>query len=172
MSSAFRWIIVTVAVATAVALALRSGTRQEVVSDNTQEICARRLARLGQALRAYAQDYGGRFPVAETPSHADRHLLPLLEGHGVRKDDFRCPARPWLPYVYHCYERRGSGNWPSWMPEKHVVTVESTPDTWLIADPVLRNRPGPHSNTQKAFNYLSVDGRVRFYTGRPREIYE
>ena len=174
-SPAFRWVVVTVAAASAVGVAVWSGEQRAAPSrpsDNTQGICAARLGRLGQALRVYAQDHDDRFPVAQTASRADGYLFPLLEAQGVTEEDFRCPARPAFPYVYHCYEKRGAGDWPRWMPEQHVVVLDSPPNTWLMADYLPRHTPGPHSQTAKAFNYLCVDGHAAFHVGRPRDVYE
>jgi len=54
---------------------------------------------------------------------------------------------------------------------EHVVTLGSPPETWLASDALTRDGPGPHSATEKAFNYLAADGRVAFHTGRPRDVY-
>ena len=95
----------------------------------------------------------------------------MLKRQGLGEADFRCPARPEYRYVYHCYRRLGPGNWPNWMVDSHVVTRKSPGDTWLLADHLLRGAPGPHSATEKAFNYLCADGHVGYHAGRPRDVY-
>lgn len=136
-------------------------------------LCAQRLEKLGKALRLYADDNDGAFPIGDTPADADAWLPQRLKKQGLAQADLHCPAtgegQP--PYVYHCYRKLGEGNWPRWMAEKHVVTKGSKPDTWLAADVTDREAPGPHSPTEKAFNYLTVDGRVTFHVGRPRDVY-
>lgn len=183
--SAIRWAAVAVAAAAAIIIAVWSGMQQRPAAshdaddagsaasaETTRELCASRLAKLGKALRLYADDHDGCFPVADTPARADRQLLPLLQEHGIAKQDFRCPARTEVPYAYHCYRSRGRADWPNWMVEEHVVAMDSAPDTWLMADCLLRGMTGPHSTTEKAFNYLCVDGRVEFHAGRPRGVYK
>ncbi|MFP3903916.1 MAG: hypothetical protein ACLFWB_06690, partial [Armatimonadota bacterium] len=64
-------------------------------------ICADRLAALGQALRMYAADYDGDFPVLETPRGADAILPKLLNSPAITPGTLCCPARPEEPYVYH-----------------------------------------------------------------------
>jgi len=141
--------------------------------DNVR-LCADRLAKLGKALRLYAEDNEGAFPAGETPSAVDRWLPEVLDSPEVSAADLRCPttgeAGP--PYIYHCYETLGEGAWPRWMAPEHRVTTDSEPDTWLASDFLERDGPGPHSATEKAFNYLTVDGRVTFHTGRPRDVYK
>jgi hypothetical protein len=136
-------------------------------------LCAQRLEKLGKALRLYADDNDGAFPIGDTPARVNEWLPQRLKKHAVTQADLHCPAagegRP--PYAYHCYRKLGDGNWPRWMAEKHVVTKDSKPDMWLAADAIDRESPGPHSPTEKAFNYLTADGRVTFHVGRPRDVY-
>ncbi len=169
--SAIRWVMASLVMAAAVVIAARAGMQRRAPADTARQICAQRLARLGNALLAYAKDHDGRFPVADTPAQADSRLLPLLRTYGLTKEDFFCPSRPGLPYVYHCYRRLGPGGWPRWMSEKHLVSLQSPAETWLMADYLSRDAPGPHSRKEKAFNYLRVDGSVRFQDGRPRDVY-
>jgi hypothetical protein len=137
------------------------------------KVCAERLQKLGRALALYAGDHDGAFPVLPTPDHADKRLPALPAKQKVTPDVLRCPTSEpsGPPYVYHCYRKLGPGEWPRWMAPKHRVTQSSPPGTWLAADHVRRDDPGPHSATEKAFNYLTVDGRVTFRVGRPREVY-
>ena len=171
-----RWALAGLAVVAALVLVMRGSRKQSaphvVAPPDTRQICAQRLAEIGQALRAYAEDYDGHFPVTPSPAQADVRLRPLLGDHGLQRDDFRCPAREYYPYVYHCYHSLGPGPWPNWMLKKHFATLKSPPSTWLMADYLERDKPGPHSQTEKALNYLCVDGRVRFHAGRPREVYK
>ncbi len=182
-STAIRLLATVGAAAAAVALVVWSGDRE--VPPSTQapppvpapaqtETCAQRLAKLGQALRLYADDSDGEFPVGETPAAADAWLPGRLKAGTVTPADLRCPTagRAGPPYVYHCYETLGEGNWPRWMAPEHLVTADSDADTWLASDFLQRDGPGPHSTTEKAFNYLTVDGRVSFHTGRPRDVYK
>jgi len=143
-------------------------------TDRAREVCAARLAKLGEALRLYAADHSGAYPITETPGDSDVRLLPCLKRHGMTSGDFRCPTAGTAggePYVYHCYRHKGSSGWPNWMAEEHVVTRKSPAGTWLMSDYVLRDAPGPHSQTDKAFNYLRADGSVKLHVGRPREVY-
>lgn len=173
-----RWLIVGASAAAAVALAIWSGWQDRSPAppprrtDDSRVECAARLARIGKALCVYATDHDGRYPVADTPGDTEARLLPLLRDHGVRRQDLRCPARPEFAYTYHCYSARGTHDWPRWMLDEHIVTADSPPGAWLLSDHVMRDQPGPHSPTEKAFNYLCADGRVAFHVGRPREIYE
>jgi hypothetical protein len=143
-------------------------------SEAARRICAERLAKLGKALRLYAADHGGAFPAAPTPGDSDTFLPPRLKRHGVTAADCRCPTAEGPnghPYLYQCYRERGSAPWPNWMPAKHAVTTHSPPETWLMSDYLSKDLPGPHSQTEKAFNYLRADGSVKFHTGRPRAVY-
>ena len=143
------------------------------LSQDDVKLCAQRLGKLGKALRLYADDNDGAFPIGETPANADAWLPKRLKKQGVAQADLRCPTtgEGGPPYVYHCYRELGGNNWPRWMPEEHVVTKDAEPGTWLAADVIDRDEPGPHSSIDKAFNYLTVDGRVTFRIGRPREVY-
>jgi len=175
VDSAIRWGATVVAAACAVAVAILVGANLRSSPDEARSRCAQQLTKLGRALRLYAADHEGRFPVTETPAAADDSLLPVLSQWAVARDDFHCPAfagpdSP--PYTYHCYRNLGSGDWPNWMPDEHIVTTESPPGTWLMADYLARDTNGPHSTTEKAYNYLCVDGRVHFKIGRPRDVYE
>lgn len=173
--SLIRWGATVVAAASAIAVAVLIGTGLRSPQDDGRAACAGQLARLGRALRLYADDHDGRFPVAKNPGNADRDLLPLLGDWGIAHQDLYCPALPMAdaqPYAYHCYGSRGPGDWPKWMPEEHIVTTDSPPDAWLMADHLARDTNGPHSPTEKAFNYLCVDGHVRFKIGRPRDVYK
>jgi len=146
---------------------------QTAQPDTGQQACAERLARLGKALRLYASDYDGHYPVTPTPGDAGM-LLPLLEKRGVTAGDFECPGMEsvaGLPYAYYSYRDKGSGDWPNWMPERHIVGPDAAPDTWLMGDRIRKDAPGPHSLTDKAFNYLQADGSVQFYAGRPRDVF-
>jgi len=145
-----------------------------VPSRDDVTLCAQRLVKLGRALRLYADDNDGAFPIGDTPADADVWLPKRLKEQHVTAADLRCPAAgaEGPPYVYHCYRRLGVGNWPRWMAEKHVVDEDSDPGAWLSADAIDREAPGPHSPTEKAFNYLTADGRVTFQVGRPREVYK
>jgi hypothetical protein len=175
IDSAIRWGATVVAAACAIAVAVLVGASLRPSRDDTRAACAGQLAKLGRALRLYADDNEGHFPVTQTPAAADRRLFPLLEQWGIVRDDFYCPALTEAdspPYTYHCYRDRGSGDWPRWMPDEHIVTLDSPPGSWLMADHLGRDTKGPHSQTEKAYNYLCVDGRVRFKVGRPREVYE
>ncbi len=175
MDSAIRWGATVVAAACAVAVAVLVGANLRPSPDEGRAQCAQQLARLGRALGLYAADHEGRFPITATPAAADEDLLPALGAWGVARRDFHCPALAGPdspPYTYHCYENRGSGDWPRWMPEKHIVTSDSPRDSWLMADYLARDTKGPHSQTEKAYNYLCVDGRVHFRAGRPRDVYE
>jgi hypothetical protein len=170
------------AAAIAVGLVLLSGRDhgppldQTPAPDTQQQAaeCRQRLTRLGKALRMYADDNKGAFPIGETPAAADQWLPVFLTEYDMTEADFRCPtagpAGP--PYVYHCYKALDGTNWPRWMAEKHLVTLKSPPDTWLAADYIRRDGNGPHSQTEKAFNYLTADGRVKFQGGRPRDVYK
>jgi hypothetical protein len=170
------------AAAIAVGLVLWSGRDhgppldQTPMPDAHQQVaeCAHRLTKLGKALRMYADDNKDAFPIGETPAAADQWLPPLLARYGVTEADFRCPtAEPAGPaYVYHCYKALDDASWPRWMAEKHFVTLKSPPGTWLAADYIRRDGNGPHSQTDKAFNYLTVDGRVKLQVGRPRDVYK
>ena len=175
MNRIIRWTAAALAVSAAVIIVvLTSRPRpapQPPALPDTTATCAQRLARVGQALRLYAQDHEGWFPIAPTAAEAEEHLLRHLADPEALKGDLRCPARPQRPYVYHSYHARGPGAWPNWMADEHIVTPASPPDTWLMADFIERDRPGPHSETQKAFNFLRVDGSVQFHAGRPREVY-
>lgn len=144
-------------------------------ADRAREVCEARLAKLGKALRLYAADHGGAYPITETPGDSDVRLLPGLKRYGVSSGDFRCPtaeAAGGEPYVYHCYRHKDSREWPNWMADRHIVTRRSPGGTWLMSDYVLRDAPGPHSQTEKAFNTLRADGSVKFHVGRPREVYK
>jgi len=144
-------------------------------ADDSRKICAERLARLGKALQLYAADTAGAYPVLPSPGEADVRLLPVLNRFGVTTKDFYCPIEEGpggKPYVYHSYRAKGSGGWPNWMAEKHLVTRKSPADTWLMADYLGKDQPGPHSPTEKAFNILCADGSVKFHAGRPREVYK
>jgi len=163
-----------VAAASAIAVAVLVGTGLRSPQDDSRAACAGQLARLGRALRLYADGYDGAFPVTQAAGHADRDLLPLLGAWGITRQDLYCPTLAMAeahPYTYHCYASRGPGDWPKWMPEEHTVTTGSPPEAWLMADYLARDANGPHSPTEKAFNYLCVDGHVRFKIGRPRDVY-
>jgi hypothetical protein len=169
------WCVVIILAASALAIAVWSGRRSRPLDTTDRQLCAAQLRTLGQALRVYAADAEGKFPVAPTPDGADRELLPLLRGREVTGETFFCPAlaeHMRRPYVYHCYKERGDGPWPKWMPDEHVVSTDSPADTWLMADYLARGAPGPHSATEKAFNHLCIDGRVSFRVGQPREVYK
>jgi hypothetical protein len=140
-----------------------------------REECASRLRETGRALTAYAGDYDGLYPVLSTPAATYDELLPLLSSYGIGAQQLVCPvseATGGPPYVCHSYRSRGEVNWPKWMPDEHIVTSASEPGTWLMADALIRDEPGPHSDFQKAFNYLRADGSVLFRQGAPREVYE
>jgi len=182
--TAVRWIAVTLGAVVAVAIAVWTGLEDRPPeqpestakpADRAVEVCARRLAAVGLALAAYAQDHDGFYPVTTTPAATYNELLPVLASYGVSERELLCPVseRTGGPfYVYHSYLRRGDIEWPKWMAEQHVVTGESPPDTWLMADALIKDDPGPHSETQKAFNYLCVDGSVHFRSGAPRMVYK
>ncbi len=170
-----RWTATVVAAASAVAVAVVVGTGLRPSQDDDRAACADRLARLGRALRLYADDHDGRFPVTRTPGNSDRDLLPVLGEWGIARQDLYCPALAIAdaqPYTYHCYESRGASDWPKWMPDEHIVTTDSPSDAWLMADYLARGTNGPHSQTEKAYNYLCVDGHVCFKIGRPRDVYK
>lgn len=179
-----RGVAVVVAVGAAVAIAVWTGLQsraQEPAEDGVdpaavaREECARRLREIGRAMTAYAGDHEGLYPVLSTPAATHDELLPLLSRYGINAAQLLCPVSEETggpPYVCHSYRSRGEVNWPKWMPEEHVVTSASGPGTWLVADALVRDKPGPHSDFQKAFNYLRADGSVRFHEGAPREVYE
>jgi hypothetical protein len=144
-------------------------------ADRDRRVCAERLAKLGKALRLYAADHGGAFPITETPGESEVRLLPCLKRYGAVSEGFRCPTAETAggkPYVYHSYRRRDSREWPNWMAEEHIVTRKSPAGTWLMSDYLARDAPGPHSQTEKALNALRADGSVEFHVGRPREVYK
>jgi len=178
-----RRLAIVLAALAAVAIAVWTGLQNRVEQqaepvpepvDTARQVCAQRLADVGRALAAYAEDYDGAYPLTSTPAATYDELLPLLEPHGISAEQLLCPVSEAVggpPYVYHSYLSRGGVDWPKWMPDEHVVTSESPPETWLMADAVERGKPGPHSETQKAFNYLCANGSVRFRQGQPREVY-
>ncbi len=144
-------------------------------ADGSRKLCADRLARLGKALQLYAADHAGAYPVLPGPGEADVRLLPLLKRFGVTTKDLYCPVEEGpggKPYAYHSYRAKGAGGWPNWMAEKHLVVRKSPADTWLMADYLGKDQRGPHSPTERAFNFLCADGSVKFHTGRPREVYK
>jgi len=153
--------------------AARPQPNRQTGGDQTRAVCAAQLEKLGQALRLYAADHRGQFPLTPTPAVADQELLPALQARGGTRGMFHCPALgpDGAPYLYHCYQSPGADRWPKWMPATHVVTVKSPTGTWLMSDYLARDRPGPHSQTEKAFNYLCADGHVRFHLGSPRQVY-
>ncbi len=134
-------------------------------------ICADRLAALGQALRMYAAEYDGAFPVLDTPRHADTILPDLLNSPAITPGTLCCPARPDEPYVYHCYRTLDEGKWPKWMDAERTVTTADEPGTWIAADVLLRGSDGPHLPDTKAFNFLRVDGSVQYSSAQPRTVY-
>lgn len=176
MIRVIRWGAATAAVAAAVAIVVLTSRPQPAPQSpglpDTTATCAARLERVGQALRIYAQDHEGWFPITPTAAEGEGRLLEDLAEHGVSEGDLRCPARPESPYVYHNYRALGPGAWTNWMADEHLVTPDSPDETWLMADSIERDRPGPHSETLKAFNFLRVDGSVQFHAGRPREVYK
>jgi hypothetical protein len=137
------------------------------------KLCAQRLANLGRLLRTYADDNEGALPIADSPSPTDAWFAKRLGPPALQPSDLRCPSAgdDGPPYLYHCYEALGEGDWPRWMPSEHPVTRDSPPETWLASDVLQRDGPGPHSATEKAFNYLTASGRVAFHSGRPRDVY-
>ena len=179
-----RGVAVVVAVGTAVAIAVWTGLQGRAQQSAEDEVdpaavardeCATRLRRIGQAMTAYARDYDGLYPVLSTPAATYDELLPLLLRYGIGAEQLLCPvseATGGPAYVCHSYRSRGEVNWPKWMPEEHVVTSASGPSMWLMADALVRDKPGPHAEFQKAFNYLRADGSVRFHEGAPRGVYE
>jgi hypothetical protein len=167
-----RWVAAAIAIAVALFIIIRSARHSAEIKDPLREQCAAQLTRLGKALQMYALDNGGRFPVLETSSDPERVLAPLLKPYGVKLDDFFCPARPEVAYLYHCYQKRGPEPLPRWVQDKHLVTLKSPKGTWLLSDFVERDAPGPHSKTEKAFNFLTVDNEVRYFEGHPRDVYK
>ncbi len=178
-----RWLAIVLAALAAVSIAVWTGMQNRLEQpaepvaepiDTARQVCAQRLADVGRALAAYAEDYEGAYPLTSTPAATYDELLPLLEPHGISAQQLLCPTSAAVggpPYVYHSYLSRGGVDWPKWMPDQHVVTSASSPDTWLLADALERGKPGPHSETQKAFNYLRADGSVKFHQGQPRAVY-
>jgi len=137
-----------------------------------KDVCEERLRKLAAALRVYADDHDGAFPVADTPDGHAEWLTATLEG--VQVGDLACPTATSADegYLYHCYRDKGDGNWPKWMSGEHIVTADSEPDTWLASDYLTRNTVGPHGSDGKAFHYACVDGSVKFHEGRPRDVYK
>lgn len=175
-----RWISV-IFVLVIIGLVLFASTRSERKKEEKKPlyssvddiaICAGRLGTLGAALRMYAADYDGTFPILGTPRRADVLLPPLLNAPTVTAQMLRCPARPEDPYLYHCYRKLGEGKWPKWMDEERTITTADSPDTWIASDVLLRGSVGPHSETTKMFNYLRIDGSVRFSAAQPRTMYK
>ncbi|MGQ9729751.1 MAG: hypothetical protein ACUVX8_00625 [Candidatus Zipacnadales bacterium] len=138
------------------------------------DLCAQRLKRLGQVLKLYAADYEGSFPVGIQAGEAFLWLPPLLEQYAAEGILYHCPTSEpqGPPYVYHSYIHLGPGDWPRWMASKHLVSEDSDPDTWLMADYLDRQTEGPHAPRGKAFNYLTAAGRVAFHQGHPRDVYK
>ena len=179
-----RWVAVFLAGMVAVGIAVWAGLQArppqqpEPIEDPAQVargVCAQRLADVGRALSAYAADHGGSYPVTSTPAATYDELFPALAPYGVTEGQLLCPVSEESgcpPYVYHSYLSRGDVQWPKWMPEKHIVTVKSAAETWLLADALIKDETGPHSETQKAFNYLRVDGSVLYREGAPRMVYK
>lgn len=151
----------------------RPAPREEAAEYSRKE-CARRLAAAGRALAMYAAEHEGVYPVLRTPAAVYEELLPLLAPYGVTRTQLVCPTSETTEgpeYVYHSYRGLGQETWPKWMEEKRAVTTASPPETWLLADYLGKDRPGPHAETGKAFNYLRADGAVRYHKGAPRQVY-
>lgn len=144
----------------------------DIARETNAAICADRLAALGRALRMYAADYDGALPVLDTPWHADTILPDRLNSPAITPGTLCCPARPEDPYVYHCYRKLGEGKWPKWMDTERTVTTADEPGTWIAADVLLRGSNGPHLPETKAFNFLRVDGSVRYSAAQPRTVYQ
>lgn len=183
-ADSMRWTAVTLAGMIAVGIAVWVGLQQRPAPESTtvaepvdhaRQECARRLADVGRALSMYAADCDGVYPVTTNPAAAYGEFLPAIAPYGVVEEQLLCPISEQTdgpPYVYHSYLGLGELQWPRWMEAERTVTVASPAETWLMADALLKDQPGPHSKTHKAFNYLRADGAVRFHQGPPRQVYE
>lgn len=153
--------------------------------------CRENLRRIGEGMRVYLRDSGGKLPLSETVENPHPELVgAFVSKYVADMSDFYCPAatKPSATmsaedfkkgeigyFYYNAVAASGDESlsrflrtgveWP------RELDGKSDPKSWVMSDMWFSGDPTAHAGYKKGVNFLMLDGSVGFVAESPRQAF-